>query len=324
MEIKTSQKIIKYIEEKGQAGANELADYLDITTRAVRKQLSVLLESNKIDKVGKAPKVFYVLSVKKAAEISHGIPTILQKIIDENFLVITPTGEREEGLHGFIYWCTKQKLPLGKTAKEYVETLKKYSRYKKDGLIDGMHKIKTTFSKVYVDKLFYLDFYSIERFGKTKLGQILLYAKQSQDKKLIKELVNEIAPEIKTLIKKYKIEAVGFIPPTVKREVQLMREMERQLKLPIPSISLVKIKTEIAVPQKTLNKLQDRVENAKKTILVDDNHSYKRVLLIDDALGSGATLNETAEKIKDRKVAKEIIGLAITGSFSGFEIISEV
>ena len=48
------------------------------------------------------------------------------------------------------------------------------------------------------------------------------------------------------------------------------------------------------------------------------------MVLIDDALGSGATLNEVAKKIKNQKVAKEIIGVAITGSFSGFEVISEV
>ena len=48
------------------------------------------------------------------------------------------------------------------------------------------------------------------------------------------------------------------------------------------------------------------------------------MLLIDDALGSGATLNETAQKIKSQRLAETVIGLAITGSFSGFEIISEV
>jgi len=53
--------------------------------------------------------------------------------------------------------------------------------------------------------------------------------------------------------------------------------------------------------------------------------SAKKVVeYIDDALGSGATLNETAKKIKKQKLAENIIGPAITGSFSGFEVISEV
>ena len=213
---------------------------------------------------------------------------------------------------------------MEKTAIEYERTLKKYLAYKKGGLIDGMYKIKHTFSEVFVDKLFYLDFYSIERFGKTKLGQLLLYAKQSQNKILINELVNQLQPQITELLKRFKIDAVAYIPPTVRREVQLMKELERMLNLALPVVNLVKVKTPIAVPQKTLSKLEDRVENAKSTIVVDDVRRYKTFLLIDDALGSGATMNETARKIKNQNLANNVIGLAITGSFSGFEVISEV
>lgn len=321
---KTSDKILGYIKGKGQASGKDITDYLDITSRAVRKQLANLVEDGKIYKVGKPPKVFYLLDEIVKTTDFYQVEESLKKRIDDQFLHITPAGEQEEGFSGFVSWCNKHNLPIEKTAKEYEQTLKKYSAYKKDGVIDGMYKIKGTFKEVFVDKLFYLDFYSIERFGKTKLGQLLLYAKQSQNKALIKNLVNHIKPQVEELIKKYKINAVGFIPPTVKREVQLMRELERQLQLSIPSVVLVKIKTPIAVPQKTLHKLEDRIENAQKTIIVDDSRYYKTVLLIDDALGSGATINETAKKLKSQKLADMVIGLAITGSFSGFEVISEV
>lgn len=321
---KTSEKIFKYIESKGQATGSELARYLAITPRAVRKQLSNFLEEGKLYKIGKPPKVFYLITPNKKQSDTIHIEPPLKKLIDENFLVITPAGERESGLQGFIYWCNKQNLPIKKTALEYEKTLKKYAPYKKDDLIDGMYKIKHTFGEVFVDKVFYLDFYSIERFGKTKLGQLLLYAKQSQNRVLIKELVDQIKPQVFSLIERFKTDAVGYVPPTVKREIQLMRELEQQLNLPIPIINLVKVKTPVAVAQKTLNKLEDRIENAKNTIIVDDTKKYKTVLLIDDALGSGATLNEIAHKIKNQKLANTVIGLAITGSFSGFEVISEV
>jgi len=324
MESKTSYKILEYIKQKGQASGNELTNHFDITSRAIRKQLSSLLNEGKIYKIGRPPKVFYLLAEDKIKKEDNTVDEKTRKIIDENFLNITPSGERQEGFEGFINWCLKRKDPLEKTAKEYVDTLKKYKRYKKDGLINGMHKLKGTFPDTAVDKLFYLDFYSIKRFGKTKLGQLLLYAKQSQNRGLIKELVDQIRPQIEELIMKYKIEAVGFIPPTVKREIQLMRELERQLHLTNPKVSLVKVKTPVIVPQKTLNKLEDRIENAKRTIIVDDTKKFKTVLLIDDALGSGATINETAKKIKNQGLADTIIGLAITGSFSGFEVISEV
>lgn len=324
MEPNTEDKIMAYIKGRGQVTANDLTEHLRISRQAVHRQISRLQEEGLIYKIGKPPKVFYLITEDKVKQEDATIDKKTKKVIDENFLNITASGERQEGFEGFVNWCLKRKDPIEKTAKEYVETLKKYRHYKKDGLINGMYKMKGTFPNTPVDKLFYLDFYSIERFGKTKLGQLLLYAKQSQNRGLIKELVDQIRPQIEKLIKKYKVEAVGFIPPTVKREVQLMRELERQLHLTNPKISIVKVKTPVIVPQKTLNKLEDRIENAKRTIVVDETKKFKTVLLIDDALGSGATINETAKKIKSQQLAKTIIGLAITGSFSGFEVISEV
>ena len=51
------------------------------------------------------------------------------------------------------------------------------------------------------------------------------------------------------------------------------------------------------IPQKTLRKLEDRIINAKQTIVVDPNQKINlNVLIIDDATGSGATLNEIAKK----------------------------
>lgn len=317
-------KIINYIKNKGPISAGELSGILSIGRAMTHRHLKSLVQQGFLTKQGKPPKVFYIINNFHKEDKIIGINESLIKIIDNNFLIITPSGEKKEGFDGFKYWCQKQNLPIEKTAEEYSKTIKKYSAYKKEGFINGMYKIKKTFNKVYLDKLYYLDFYSIERFGKTKLGQLLLYAKQSQDKTLIKNLVDQIKPKILEIVKKYKIDAIGFIPPTVKREVQLMKEIEKNLNLSLPTISLVKIKTEISVPQKTLSKLEDRVENAEKTIVVNEKKSYKIILLIDDALGSGSTLNEVAKKIKSQKITQNIMGLAITGSFSGFEIISEV
>ena len=187
-----------------------------------------------------------------------------------------------------------------------------------------MQKFKFTFEKVYLDKIFYIDFYSIERFGTTKLGQLLLYGKQSGNKKIIKQIMEEIKPKIILLIKKYKIDAVGFVPWTVKRDIQFMRELEKGLSLSIKTIKIDKVKTEVIVPQKTLSKLPDRIENAKKTLFVTEVGKCKNLLIIDDAVGSGATLNHLAQQAKERGITKKVIGLSITGSFKGFDVISEV
>ena len=326
MNKNTSARIIEYIESKVQVSGKELFDQFELSDRSIRKQLKKLFEEGLIYKIGKPPKVFYAIKEKSQEQ---GSKLLLDKesetIINERFLIITPSGEEKEGIEGFKYWCKKIDLNAEKTAKEYVQTLRKYDPYKKEGLIDGMAKFKSTFETVYLDRVYYVDFYSIERFGKTKLGQYLLYAKQSQNKVFIKRLVNLIKPKIYELIKKSKINAIGYIPPTVKREIQFMKELEKNIGSNLRTISITKIKTPVIVPQKTLSKLNDRMENAKSTLVVDEKRTFKNILLIDDAVGSGATLNETAKKIRGRKISKgKIIGLAIVGSFKGFDVISEV
>lgn len=330
--MKTSQKILEYIAKNRQASGKELADYLDgITSRAVRKQLKILLDAGELKKIGRPPKVFYLLVSKRAmhaAEASASASVIDDKtrnVIDGRYLFITPDGEIRYGWDGFMVWCGKTKQEPVKTAREYISTLRKYDAFSKDGLIDGTRKMKGAFQDVFLDRLFYFDFYSIERFGKTKIGQILLHAKNSQDRKLMKVLADDIRPKIMMLAKKYSIDGVLFIPPTVKRETQLMKEIEKNLRLPVRTLSVTKVRTQVAVAQKTLSRLEDRVENAKKTIIVEDTGSYGNILLIDDAVGSGATLNETAAQIRRKGLCRgNIIGFAIAGSFKGFDVISEV
>ena len=61
-------------------------------------------------------------------------------------------------------------------------------------------------------------------------------------------------------------------------------------------------------------------------IAVDPRKKIKsNVLIIDDAVGSGATLNEVAKKIK--KISSKdikVVGYSVVGSFKGFDVISEV
>ncbi|MSU75663.1 MAG: HTH domain-containing protein [Candidatus Magasanikbacteria bacterium] len=321
----TSEKIIFYLRQKGHVTGAELADYLGITRQGLFKHLPKLISSGVIAKIGKPPQVFYFINTSLPVTHNINIPHNLTQQINKHFLIITPAGEKKEGMAGFVYWCEKNNLSYKKTAEEYNTTLQKYHAYKKNGLIDGMTKMKNTFPIVYLDRLFYVDFYSIERFGKTKLGQLLLYAKQSQNLQMMNEIISFVKPNVDAIIKKYYIDGIGFIPPTVKRERQLMRVLEKGLHENVRKISIIKIKTEVAVPQKTLTKLNDRIENARNTLVVNEEAHFKNILLIDDAVGSGATLNDIAKKIREKGICQgKIIGLSLTGSFKGFDVISEV
>lgn len=325
--MKTSDKIIAYLAQNSQTTTAALVNYLEITDRAVRKQLKSLLDSGRIVKSGVPPRVYYSLSTPKVNNVSKVelVDTKIYALIEKEFYYISPRGTIHEGYEGFLYWCNEREMDIKKTAVRYAEIIEKYHSYRRAGLIDGTYKIKSSFDEVYIDKVFYVDFYSIEIFGKTKLGQLLLFAKQSQNRKLINEIADIIKPSLLTLMEKYDIDGVGFIPPTVKRQLQLMRVLQNRLNLDVRTVSINKIQTPVIVPQKTLTKIGDRVINAQETMSIDDLGSYRNILLIDDALGSGATLNEIAKKIRHRDICKgKIIGFVITGSFKGFEVISEV
>lgn len=63
MIVLTSKKIIDFISKNGQASGKELTTQLGtITARAVRKQLKNLLEKGVLQKIGRPPRVYYLLA----------------------------------------------------------------------------------------------------------------------------------------------------------------------------------------------------------------------------------------------------------------------
>lgn len=326
--MSNKDKILEFIKTRGPASVRELSDALGLSRQQIHHLLLKIIDEKKIIKLGKSPKTTY-RSTENTSNYSQPIQLEKDKLIflDNNFLLIDELGNYKEGIEGFSEWCTKRKLPVEKTLEEYIDTKKRYENYyTPEGWIDGMNKLINTkrLEKICLDNVFYLDFYAIERFGKTKLGTILHYAKQGQNKSLIKKLTQSIQSKIETFISVHKIDAVGFVPPTIKREVQLMKYLENGLALSLPKIKINKINSFIPIPQKSLTKLDERIANANNTFNVIKSFEAKRVLLIDDAVGSGATMNQIACKIKAKGVANYVCGLAIVGSFKGFDIITDI
>jgi len=323
------EKIIQLFQSDSELSIREIVDKLLISKQMTHIVLNQLLAEGAVEKLGRTPKTIYrwrsavAEPIKSRERVAPEEAAILKK----HFLLISETGQLHEGLEGFEIWCRQRKLPLIKTIGEYVMTLEKYGTYFSDqGVIDGMEKLRSTkgYPVIHLNGLFYLDFYAIERFGKTRLGTLLHYAKQGQSKTLMKMLVDEIADRPQTLVDQLGVDAVVFVPPTIRREVQLMKFFKTHIKLNVPLLEIKKISGLIPVPQKSLNKLEERIANAQNTFSVPAGKSYRHILLIDDAVGSGATVNEIAGKLKQKGVAKEVSALAITGSFKGFDVITDV
>lgn len=321
-------RILNLFEGNGDLSVKEITDKTFISKQMVHRVLNDLIEEQAIIKLGRSPKTVYRLIGKEKREA----PLVLENerqtdFLKQQFLLVTETGELKEGAEGFELWCKQRKLPFQKTVDEFISTCSRYLKYQNEnGFIDGMEKLRSTkgYNQIYLDGLFYLDFYAIERFGKTKLGTLLHYAKQGQSKFLMKRLVDEIGNRLSKLCEILKVDAVLFVPPTIRREVQLMKFIQTHSNLSLPVVQIKKISGIIPVPQKSLTKLEERILNAQNTFSISETRRFNHVLLIDDAVGSGATVNEIAGKIKQKSIAKKVSALAITGSFKGFDVITDV
>jgi hypothetical protein len=329
MKTKTGASIQSIIQKNGQVRPHDLVLQLGISEVAVHNQLRKLVTKGKLRKIGKPPRVYYI--VPELIQTSR--VTLLpqdEKVISERYLYIDPTGTMMYGVLGFVYWGTEinKSKNLQKLASSFVETRTMADRFMTAaGWIDGTEKIRSTFPTVHIDSLIYQDFYSLPVFGKTILGQLVLYAKISQDRKLIATIASQVRQTVVIYLIDNSIDFVAYIPATIPRNIQFMTEFARQLALPKPAISLVKLKVgDVIVAQKTLSKLEERVSNARGSIMVSTSPNIikgKRILLIDDAVGSGASMNETARKLKIAG-ATFVAGFAPVGSFKGFDVLKEL
>ncbi|MDP1842766.1 MAG: phosphoribosyltransferase family protein [Sediminibacterium sp.] len=325
------EKITLLFAESNEWTVHELTEKLGASKQMVHIALKQLLDNGELQKLGRTPKTVYRIVPALSSSQKKPAPTIFteedQAYLQDHWLQVTSTGDLLEGVEAFNYWCNQRKEPVLKTFTEYKSTRNKYDAYYQlDGSINGMEKLLNTkgYEHIWLDELHYLDFYAIERFGKTKLGTLLHYAKQGQSLPLMRRMISTIDRRIREFIQLHNVDAVGFIPPTVRREVQLMKVLASQLKLPLPVVDIKKMSGIIPVPQKSLSKLQERIDNASGSFAVTEKRTFAHVLLIDDAVGSGSTLNQVAEKLKNKQTAKKVSGLAIVGSFKGFDVITDV
>lgn len=327
MKTDTREQMLEYIGKNEPVTIKNISEFFAFSKQIIHIHISKLITESKIYKIWLPPKVYYFTTKDNDISKDNSIFDEEEKnFLEENFVYFSPNWEVKYGEDGFVPWCIKRKLDPNKEFEIYENTLKKYKSFAwEDWFIDGTLKMESTFEEVFLDKTIYLDFYSIEKYWKTLLWNLMLYAKQTNNIELAKKVISIISPKVTKIIKNYKIDSFAFIPPSIDRKVQLMDELKKWLKIPFKELILLKLFKDKPVPQKSLSKREDRIQNAKETIFIWDNGFKSRnILLIDDAVWSWATLNETAKKIKQKNLAEKVYWLAIVWSFKGFEVINEV
>ena len=331
MNIDNTLKILELLKNNPSLRPTDLAQELQISRQALHRLLKKLVSDHKIKKKGQAPLVYYELIENRQVKLNleKQIDEVSLAIIEKNFSRQLPTGELIKGIPAFESWLisTKQIKASKKLAVTYSELLSKLNKEKNFyGLINLTQKLQDTFDNINIIEVYCSDFYSIPQFGKTYLGNLITAGKSGQNLTAIQETVKLTEDHIQSLIKNFNIDALVWTPHSISRKILFLKEFKRILNLDLPEIKVDKVFTgNIPVAQKSLSKLEERVENARETLVLKNNKTaFKNILIIDDALGSGSTINEIAGKIARAYSIKNIYGYAVVGSFKGFDVISVV
>lgn len=169
-----------------------------------------------------------------------------------------------------------------------------------------------TLKNFYVDKIIYSLFYN--RFIKEKI-----YAYKYYDENYMYKALGEIL--LKTIKEKSledTIDIITYVPLHRRRKALrgydqselISKYISKKLQIPFSKGNL--IRTKYTKSQTQLNK-NERIRNLEKAFRIKDNREFlnKEILLIDDIITTGTTINECSKVLKESG-SKRIIGLAIT------------
>jgi hypothetical protein len=134
-----------------------------VRAAAVFRHLNKLVGESILQKQGVPPKVFYSIARSSRINRDYALDPAAEPIINERFLRISPDGILQNGKHAFIEWCVTRGIDPVSASTEYLSIVSKFDAYKKDGLIDATSKIKQAYHTVYLDKLYYLNFWTLSR-----------------------------------------------------------------------------------------------------------------------------------------------------------------
>lgn len=314
-----------------------IAQKAGITRPTANKYLAKLVGDGKVVKSGKGAHVMYQITSPDTIPANASVIQVHDhdflyqetRILDEHFLKYDADGSELRGVQGFIMWCDQRNLDPYSKYHDYEKIPHTLDRlYNQCGVLDAMGEFAKHVDAVALDALYYADQYRWNEFGRSKLAEMAFFGKQLQYRELLQQVMQMIVRKLECVIKTSHVDAIALTPPSIDRSVQLLDILDDVIAhISLPRVNLVKdYPTAIRIPQKSLRKRADRVRNAQKSIYVHDNHAkdYHHILLIDDFVGSGATLNETAKKLKIQGVEK-VTGFAIVGNLDlSYDVIQEI
>ncbi len=338
--FKSLKQILDLFETNEIIGATEISIKLSKSRTIIHKYLKELVKQKKLKKVGNWPHTKYKivnsgLITNNLIELDNVINSDFlplyktTKTLEDIFYKFTPEWRILRWFNWLKEWCSERNLDVEEKITNYISIYNHIQSLQDHcWLLVAKDIFWKHFEKVFLDSVFYSDQYKRMEFWRGKLAEMTFYAKTSQNKELINQSINEIILKLECFIKKEKFDAIAITPWSIDRKNQLLQFLKIKLKsLDIPFVNVIKYyANNIAIPQKSLKTREQRIQNARNTIFVDDENisKYKKILLIDDFVWSGATLNETASKLKQEWV-KVIYWFAFVWNLNlEYEVINEV
>ena len=313
------RKLLDIIKDNPDVSPADLVALVGVSRSAVHSGLRVLLQRGFVEKRGTPPHVYY--------RVIDGVSEIVQ----DSFLYKDASGGLLFGMEGFAAWSGDRfdALPLADKVRLYEKGFTAYQQEKEGGLFFEMDaSLKIPSADIVFDSLRCFDLYTLhigEEAKRTKEAVLLEVVKGSGSPAKMKDLVQEYVAssveKINTVIEKDGIDGVAFVPPTAMRKVQIMRILESVFAdRNCHGVDRVAIRRDFTgsdsfrQEQKHIANVANRVVNARNTYRVTRSGKvYEKLLLVDDLVGSGATVNEIARKFKEAGIAKEVHCLCLVG-----------
>ena len=321
---KGKKHVLEIVRHHPEISPSEIVTVTQRSRSMVQKYLRELVDAGYLVKKGDRSQVVYE-AVRYASEC-----------MQESFLWKDVAGVLFFGIEGFKRWVADGAL-LGMDFEEqvavYEKSVKQYLAEKDDVSCFTMDiREKLVNERIFLDALLCRDLYTMQIVGqdtntmkRTKIAVLLEVVKGSGDRKKLKHLisgyVDAAIDTVYAVIQQKKIDAVAFVPPTAPRPVQIMRLLKKEFASRnvdcIPILSIGRHFPDLhgsRQEQKQIRSVRRRVLNARSTYRVKRTlDQYRRVLLVDDIVGSGATLNEIARQCKEKKIAEAVYGLCLVG-----------
>jgi hypothetical protein len=329
------QLVLDLLQTYGTLGITQLSRYSGKGRAILHRYVKALLAMGIIQKIWSSPHTVYRLTnnqnISPPVLIDPWFQYLQNRCLDEYFWKLSPSGKIYQWVEGFVTRCQSRGLDPHKKIDHFCQIASYLSDRKSQnphGLIDVTSDVHGHILDSALDQMYYADQYKRMEFGRGKTAEITFYAKDTQNLKLIWQSIALIIRQLQSLIYHSTIDAIAFIPHSRKRNIQLLKELQKNLRIwSIPQISYIKYAPHgIVRTQKSITSRADRISNARDTILL--NHPwplhYQTVLLIDDFVWSGATLNESAKKLKHAGV-QTVIWFAFVGNINmKYDVINEI